>query len=117
MTSDEMGKIMGEYRPDPAPSWRSSSRIEKHRRTEKARPLPTWYYRVAAINVTKDRDPYPEDFYEDLSELEEERSEADTCDLCDGAGADAVANAPKRKTAMQSHSGPTVAPMPTIITN
>ncbi|KAH6667237.1 hypothetical protein B0J14DRAFT_603019 [Halenospora varia] len=47
-------------------------RVEKNRRPQKAhRPLPAWYYRIASLEYTRGRDPYPEDFDEDLSELEE----------------------------------------------
>jgi hypothetical protein len=48
-----------------------ASCVEKHRRPKKA--FPAWYYRVAAIEPTQGRDIDPEDFDEDLSELEESR--------------------------------------------
>lgn len=60
-------------------------RIEKNRRIQNARrPLPAWYYRVASLEYTRGRDPYPEDFDEDLSELEEsDDSDEKECE-CDG---------------------------------
>ncbi|KAK5998076.1 hypothetical protein PT974_00448 [Cladobotryum mycophilum] len=36
------------------------------------RQLPAWYARVFAITLTQDRDPYSEEFDEDLSELDED---------------------------------------------
>ncbi|KAL4861364.1 hypothetical protein BDV12DRAFT_180375 [Aspergillus spectabilis] len=33
-------------------------------------PLPAWYYRMVRLTLTRDRDPYPEDFDEDISDLE-----------------------------------------------
>lgn len=33
--------------------------------------LPAWYFRLVALTIKKDRDVYPEDFDEDLSDIEE----------------------------------------------
>ena len=59
------GSAFHDHQPRP---WR----VEKNRRPQKAhRPLPAWYYRVASLEYTRGSDPNPEDFDEDLSELEE----------------------------------------------
>jgi hypothetical protein len=39
------------------------------------RKLPAWYYRVLAVKIKEDREIYPEDFDEDLSDLEDDSEE------------------------------------------
>jgi len=64
---------MGRPAPRPYPLRPSASRVEKHRHPQKdRRSLPAWYYRVATIECTENRNVNPEDFDQDLSELEEE---------------------------------------------
>jgi hypothetical protein len=64
-------------------------RVGKNRHKQKAtRPLPAWYYRVVSLGYIKDRDPYPEDFDEDLSELgSSDKSDEKEC-VCDGEDSD-----------------------------
>jgi hypothetical protein len=73
--------VAAPFHGDQSRPWR----VEKNRRPQKAhRPLPAWYYRVASLEYTRGRDPYPEDFDEDLSELEEsDESDEEECE-CDG---------------------------------
>jgi hypothetical protein len=54
------------------------------------RNLPAWYYRVSALTMTGDRALYPEDFDEDLSDLEEktDKEEAESTLDCECDGED-----------------------------
>jgi hypothetical protein len=53
------------------------SRIEKPRRPQRdRRELPSWYYRVYAFSYNGDRDVEPWDFDEDISDLEEDKTQA-----------------------------------------
>jgi hypothetical protein len=81
-----MGKvIMPPPRPDPIRF--KASRVEKQRAPQKARrDFPAWFYRIAGIEWTKNRDIRPIDYDEDLSELEEAdepSSEQDSACECD----------------------------------
>ncbi|KAK4074502.1 uncharacterized protein Triagg1_5098 [Trichoderma aggressivum f. europaeum] len=44
--------------------------------------LPAWYYRLVALTIKEDRDVFPEDFDEDLSDIDGENPSESGCD-CD----------------------------------
>jgi hypothetical protein len=73
---------MGKKAPRPDPLRSRATRVEKHRRPEKK--FPAWYYRVVTLDVIEGyRLVYPEDFDEDLSELDEKEKDEASERECD----------------------------------
>ncbi|KJZ68826.1 hypothetical protein HIM_11786 [Hirsutella minnesotensis 3608] len=56
---------------------RQQTQSPDQRRACPRRELPAWYYRLVVLTIKEDREVYPEDFDEDLSDLDEAHENSD----------------------------------------